>query len=239
MGLLMQATACDDTSLLTPALSEAEIVEGLKSALTVGTDTSVTKLNRTDGYYGDVALRIMLPPEANQVVDNINQLPGGSALLNEVILKMNRGAEEAAAKAKPIFINAITQMTITDARNILFAKDEQGRRIDTAATHFLRRTTYNQLYDAFKPELRASLESVGAVTAWNTLFSNWNTLANSLTGQLLNLKPVNPDLDDYATHRALHGLFIKVKEQEKDIRTNPAERVNDILKKVFGELDKQ
>jgi hypothetical protein len=233
-------TSCDENgNLVLPGLSNEEIVQGLKSALVVGTDTSVTRLNRLNGYFGNAALKILLPPEAAQVVSNINRIPGGQALLDEVVLKMNRGAEQAAVKARPIFVDAITNMTFTDARNILFAKDSLGRRNDTAATNYLRRTTYNGLYSAFQPELRSSLESVGAVTAWNTLFTNWNNFANSFIGQSLNLNPVNPNLDEYATNRALHGLFIQVRAQEDAIRNNPAERVNDILKKVFGELDKQ
>ncbi len=237
--LLLPLNSCDENgNLIVPGLTEAEIVEGLKTALRVGTDSSVNKLNQVNGFFGDQAIKILMPPEASQVLDLISYVPGGNALVNEVVLKMNRGAEQAASEAKPIFVNAVTRMTFTDARNILFAKDAAGKKVDSAATNFLRRNTSDSLYTLFKPKLAGALSSVGADVAWNTLFIRWNTFANSLAGQVVGANAVNPDLNDYATRRALSGVFLKIRDKEKDIRENPAERVNDILKKVFGELDK-
>jgi hypothetical protein len=240
MASLLSLNSCDEQgNLVLPGLTEAEIVDGLKTALRVGTDSSVTRLNKLNGYFGDQAIKILLPPEAGQVLDLISYVPGGNALVNEVILKMNRGAEQAAAEAKPIFVGAITGMTFSDARNILFAKDAAGNKVDSAATNYLRRTTNDSLYTLFRPKISSALNSVGADVAWNTLFTRWNAFANSPGGALVSARPVNADLNDYATRRALNGLFVKIRDKEKDIRENPAERVTDILKKVFGELDKQ
>lgn len=225
--------SCDENgNLILPGLSETEIIDGLKSALRVGADSSVTRLNKVNGFFGDQAIKILLPPEANEAVSFVNSF-GGAPLLNELILKLNRGAEQAAVEAKPIFVNAIVGMNFSEARNILFAKDAAGNKVDSAATNYLRRNTTDSLYMRFRPKINSALSNVGADVAWSQFFTLWNNYAPLVGGQR-----VNPDLSDYATRRALSGLFVKIRDKEKDIRENPAERVNDILKKVFGELDK-
>lgn len=223
---------CEKT--FSPALTEAEVVQGLKSALSVGSDTAVFQTHRTDGYFKDAALKIMMPPDAAPLVKNISYVPGGQALLDEVILLMNRAAEDAAGLAGPIFQEAITQMSVVDAWGILNGPD-------TAATHYLREKTFNQLKTAFQPVITTSLQKellpgVTPLQAWNDLTQAYNGVATSWVGQVAGLTPFTAQLDRWVTHRALQGLFIKIAEEEKAIRKDPVARVNEILRKVFGSL---
>ncbi len=226
--LLTVPTSCEHLEKL--GISEQEIISGLREALSAGANSAASQLSVTDGYFGNQALKLLLPPEAKPVLDNISRIPGGQSLLDDVVLKMNRGAEKAALKAAPIFVNAITSMTLTDGRNILMGSD-------TSATQFLRKNTFSQLTNAFAPEINSAMDEIGAASAWNTLFSNYNTVASSPAGILLNLQPVEANLGAYATNRALSGLFVKIAEQEKFIRDDPAKRTSDLLKKVFAEQD--
>ena len=212
--------------------TNTEIVKGLKEALSVGTDTAVSRLAVVNGYYKDELVKILLPKEANVIIDNISKVPGGKDLVKDVILGINRAAEDAAKDAAPIFKNSITSMNITDALGILKGEDN-------AATEYLRKTTYDQLYDLYKPRINTSTNKdlVGNVStkeAWDDLTGAWNKFAKSMVGKMGGYKPVNVDLDDYLTRKALDGLFIKIAEQEKQIRKNPVARVTDLLKKVFG-----
>lgn len=225
-------TRCDKAEEVLTGLTEQDVVQGLKSALTVGTDTAVFQLNRVDGYFGNQLLKILLPEEASIISDNIGYIPGGQELIDELVLRMNRAAEDAASSATPVFVNAITSMTISDAFGILNGND-------TAATHYLRQKTYPGLYDAFKPIIGESLskpivEGISANEAWENLTTPYNEFANSFPGQILGLTPVNTSLTDHVTRKGLNGLFIKVSEEEKAIRTDPLARVNAILQKVFG-----
>lgn len=218
------------------ALTEAEVTEGLKSALTVGTDTAVSIVSKVNGYYLDELIKIYLPPEANIIIENANSpllaTLGVPELIDDIILKMNRAAEDAAIEATPIFVNAITSMTIIDAFGILNGSD-------TAATHYLREKTFTDLKNAFQPKIASSLDKplVGGISAsetWTTFTELYNEVANSIAGQIAGLTPVSTELDEHVTVKALDGLFIKVSDEEKAIRTDPIARVNDILKKVFG-----
>lgn len=229
LGLGVGLTSCED--VMNPTLTEAEVIQGLKSALTVGTDTAVFQTHRTDGFFRDAAIKILMPADAEPLVKNISYVPGGQALLDEVILLMNRAAEDAAGEAGPVFKDAITQMTIADAWGILNGSD-------TAATHYLRIKTYDRLYDAFLPKINASLgkellPGITPIQAWTDLTSSYNTVANSLVGQLAGLTPVNSQLDTWVIRRALEGLFKKIADEEVAIRRDPLARVNDILRKVF------
>jgi len=225
-ALFLLPFSCKDLEALQAAVNEKDIISGLKEALTVGSNRASVQLSALDGYFGNQALKILLPREAKPVIDNILFIPGGQALIDEVVLKMNRGAEAAASKSVPIFVNAITAMTVSDARNILLGED-------SAATSYLRKNTYSRLDTAFAPTINSAMADVGATTAWSTLFTNYNTFANTTTGILLNLKPVNADLGSYATGKALDGLFLKLAEEEKSIRDNPAQRTTDLMKRVF------
>ncbi|HOB84448.1 MAG TPA: DUF4197 domain-containing protein [Bacteroidales bacterium] len=216
-------------------LTEAEVISGLKEALTTGAKNAAERLAKENGYYGDQLIKILLPDEAKIIVDNISRIPGGEKLVEDVILRINRAAEDAAKEVAPIFVNSVTQMTISDAFGIL-------NGADNAATNYLRSTTYNELYALYKPKIQASTEKkiVGNIStkdSWNTLTSKWNSIANSIAGKLANLKPVNTDLDDFLTSKALSGMFLKVEGEELKIRKEVSARVTPLLQRVFGSLD--
>lgn len=216
-------------------LTRSEIVAGLKEALVVGTNKSVTQLGALDGYYRDELVKIYLPPEADIIVDNISKLPGGEDLVNDVLLRINRAAEDAVSEAKPIFVNAIKSMTIPDAVEILRGEDD-------AATRYLYNTTYDGLYELYRPKIEASLNkklvgNTSTAESWNVLTDKWNSVAGTVVGQVAGLKTVDVDLDEYLTSQALEGLFLKIEQEEQQIRENPAARVTEILKRVFGSVE--
>jgi hypothetical protein len=158
-------------------------------------------------------------------------IPDGKVLIDAAVLKMNRAAEDAAKEAIPIFSNAITSMTLRDATNIIFG-------VDSAATSYLKQTTYNQLVAAYSPKIDNSLRSVGASQAWEALITPYNRFASSPAALLVkDARPINPNLSQYVTQRALDGLFFKVQEEERNIRKNPLARVSNLLQRVFGQLD--
>ncbi len=219
----------------TDTLSEADVVDGLKEALVTGTKNSASILSLEDGYYGDPLVKILLPEEARVIVDNVSRIPGGDRLLEDVILSINRAAEDAAKEVVPIFVSSISGMSINDAFGIL--RGEQD-----AATVYLKNTTYDELYALYKPKIGQSIEKdlvgeLSAADAWNSLTSQWNTLANSVVGRIADLSPVETDLTDYLTNRALDGMFLKVEDEELKIRTQVSARVTPLLQRVFGSLD--
>lgn len=239
-GMILLLSACSQLlNVMQTAgpvpLTEADVIAGLKEALTTGARNSAARLAAENGYYGDAAVKILLPPEARTIVDNISKLPGGEKLVEDVVLRINRAAEDAAKEVAPIFVNSITGMTIADAWGIL-------KGPDNAATTYLRNTTSTELYNLYKPKIRASTEKkiIGDVStkdSWNTLTTRWNTLANSVAGKVAGLKPVNTDLDDYLTNMALGGMFSKVEAEELKIRKDVSARVTPLLRRVFGSLD--
>ena len=217
------------------ALTEDEVVSGLKEALALGAKNSAEKLSMENGYYGDAAVKILLPDEAKTIIDNISKIPGGDQLIEDVILRINRAAEDAAKEVAPIFVSSITQMTVRDAFNILKGADD-------AATTYLKGTTYNELYSLYKPKIRSSTEkkiigNISTKESWIALTGKWNSVANSVAGRLAGLKPVNTDLDDFLTTKALEGMFSKVAVEELKIRKEVSARVTPLLKRVFGSLD--
>lgn len=226
-------SACEELQDIAESsgLSNDEIIKGLKETLTVSTDTSVTLLNARDGYFKDEAVKILLPPEASVIFDNLNKIPGGSILVDETILAINRAAEDAAVEAKPIFVDAITSMSFSDALGILNGHD-------SSATQYLNTTTYSSLATAFSPKISASLSkplvgNTSAESLYGDLVSRYNTIANLSLGLL---KPITDNtLGEYTTRRALDGLFKKVTVEEGKIRNNIGHRVSDLLKRVFGE----
>jgi hypothetical protein len=240
--LLSACTKEKLTEFITQQLSgddDADIVAGLREALRVGTDTSVSILNKENGYFQDLAVKILMPEEVQNLY---NQLPEGLAkegltpVVNDLILKVNRAAEDAAVEAKPIFVNAITNISIVDGYSILKGNDN-------AATMYLKGATYEGLRGLFQPKIEASLakEIVGGVSASSTYTSFVNTYNDAV--DVLNLNPFKEkeyqkittnSLSEHTTRKALDGLFLKVAEEEKAIRTNPLARVTEILKKVFG-----
>jgi hypothetical protein len=199
-------------------LSTDEIVKGLKEALSVGTNNSTGKLSAADGFFKDLAVKVLMPPEAQKVESTLRSA-GAGQLVDDAILSMNRAAEDASKSAAPIFLNAITNMSVNDALGIL-------KGTDTAATAYLRKNTVAQLTAAFKPVIEASLQKTGATRYWAAVFDRYNKMPL--------VKKVNTDLPSYATDRALYGIFFYVAQEEAKIRNNPAARVSDILKKVFA-----
>ena len=223
LAMAMGLMACDQEQI---ALSDEEIVAGLKEALTVGTDTSSTKLNATDGYYQNPKVKIPFPSDVQYVADALSNFqvlgqPVGQTAVDALILKLNRAAEGAADEAKPIFLNAINTMTIDDGLTILMGAD-------SAATSYLKSKTYPDLKTAFKPQIQTSLDQVGAQNAWNSVAGYYNIISST---------PVNTDLADHTTNKALDGLFKLIAEEELKIRTDVNYRISDLLQKVFGEQD--
>ncbi|MCW3785443.1 DUF4197 domain-containing protein [Plebeiibacterium sediminum] len=212
-------------------LTENEIAQGLKEALRVGTDSAAHKLSVTNGYFSDEAVKILLPEEANIIVDNAKKIPGGEKLINDVILSINRAAEDAAKEAGPIFFKAITEMTITDAVKILGGEDN-------AATEYFKSKTYQELFALYSPKIKQSTDKkiiagYSAGQTWESLTSKYNQLAGSFVGQMADLHKVEVELNDYLTQRALDGLFLKISNEESKIRKDPAARVTEILRRVF------
>lgn len=213
-------------------LTETEVILGLKEALTIGTDSSIAKVSATNGFFKDQMIKILLPPEAKIITDNLDnpvlKSLGVSSMIDDVILRMNRSAEEASLKAKPIFVNAIKSMSISDAFGIL-------RGSDTSATHYFRMNTHSQLYSEFNPIIKKYLDmdlvsGISTNKAWNTLTGAYNKVAQFSSS----LTPINTNLDDYVTKKTINGVFVKLADQEKQIRIDPIARVTDILKRVFG-----
>ncbi len=202
-------------------LSNSDISSGLKQALNMGVKNGVDYLSKKDGYYKS-AYKILLPEEAQEVVSALKVVPGMDKVESEIIKKLNRAAEDAVIKAKPIFINAIKQMTFSDVKNILMGDKN-------AATQYLHRTTNSQLYNEFNPIIVSSLNKFGALDYWSDAINSYNKIPF--------VKKMNPKLDDYVTQRALEGLFGMVEKKELDIRNNIRSRTTDLLRRVFALQD--
>lgn len=214
-------------------LSNTEIVNGLKEALLVATDSSIAHLSAVDGYLKDMTIKILLPPEARTITDNISKLPGGAKLVDDVIVRINRAAEDAAKGAKPIFVNSVRDMTFEDAAQIL-------KGPDNAATLYFEQKTSQQLGELYRPKIKESLNKsliagISTQQSWNNLTTAWNKMAGSGLGKMARLKTVNVNLEEYFLQQALKGMFVKIADREKDIRTNAKARVTTLLQKVFGE----
>ena len=205
-------------------LTNEEIGNALKEALNVGVTKGVEKLSAVDGYYKSALYKILIPADMKNVVSRLKNLPGFQNIETDIMEKMNRGAEKAATKATPIFLNAIKSLTFQDAMNLLMGEKN-------AATSFLNRTTNQQLYNEFNPIIKSSLAEVGCTKYWSDCVTAYNKLPL--------VKKANPDLGDYVTKEALNGLFGMVAEKELEIRSNPALRTSDLLKKVFAKQDKK
>ena len=201
----------------TPALSTAEIASGLREALRIGTQNSTGRLAAADGFFANAAVKILMPEEAKKVESTLRSIGLGS-LVDKAVLSMNRAAEDAAKSATPIFVDAIRTMTITDALGIL-------KGGDYAATNYFKDKTTVSLTNAFRPVIEKALTKVDATKYWNDVFTAYNKFA---------AKPVNTDLAGYVTERALAGIFYEVAQEELQIRKDPAARVTELLKKVFG-----
>lgn len=193
-------------------------VSGLKEALAIGTENAVKAVSKTDGYYRNPTVKILLPDKIQKVADVVAKL-GFQEQVDRFILSMNRAAEAAAPKAATLFAEAVKAMSFDDARKIL-----QGG--DTAATQYFRDKTSNKLYDEFKPVVSSNMNQAGVMRAYQDMTAPYESLPFASRESI--------DLDHYVTNKALDGLFFMVGEEEKRIRTNPAARVTDLLKTVFG-----
>lgn len=201
------------------SLSNDEIIRGLKEALSIGTDSAAKKLHKTDGFFANAVLKILMPDEAKKAESTLRKAGLGS-LSDNVILSMNRAAEDATGGISAIFINAVKQMTVTDGLKIL-------KGGDFAATEYLKAATSAKLIEQLKPVIEASLKKVNATNYWKEAFSAYNKLPFTKS-------QVNTDLTGYVTEKSLSGIFYAIGQEEQKIRKDPAAQVTSLLKKVFG-----
>ena len=198
--------------------SDLEIGTALKQALAQGTSKSANQLGAVNGYFGNAAVKILFPPEAKKVESALRGI-GLNKLCDQVILSMNRAAEDAAKSAAPIFLNSIKQMTLKDVSNILLGSKD-------AATQYFERTTTAQLTAQFKPVIKTSMDKVGATKYYGTAVDEYNKLPF--------VSHMNPDISDYATQKAIAGLFVEIAKEELNIRQNIGARSTPVVQKVFA-----
>lgn len=260
---IFSTVSCDMLNTKDLGPTSAEIIDGLKTALTIGTDSSSSKLSAVDGYFRDQTVKILLPPQAqailtykdNSIFQNLGLTSQINTQIDNVILSINRSAEKAAKSAAPIFVNAITNLTINDGLSILNGVVPTTTKSGTtafdslAATHYLSNQTYISLSNTFKPPIDSALNNdlglgFSANQAWTTLTNLYNqgVQANNAAYLLgistVHLDSITVDLGTYCTNKALDGLFLKVGNEERKIRANPYNYASDIIKKVFGSVAK-
>lgn len=221
-SIVIIATGC--ASLNLPGISgggitQDEAAQGIREALVQGTTTAILNLNKEDGFFGNQAYKLFLPPDASKIEGTLRDLGLGKTV-DKAILQINRGAEEAVGQAKPIFADAIRQMTIRDALNIV-------RGTNDGATQYFKDKTTGQLIAAFSPIIKSALDKTSATRYYTEVVNTYNRLPTTFN-------KVNPDLPSYVTGKAVDALFDQIAKEELNIRQNPAARVSEILKKVFG-----
>lgn len=224
--------------------TNTEAVEAMKSALNIGAQNSSDDLSQENAYYNNPLLKILLPPEADVILDVLDKIPNGEELYNNVIKGLNRSAEEAAKEVVPIFSTAITDMTVQDGIGIVTGERD-------AATVYLKDKTYSQLMKLYAPKMDIVLDkplipgvNISTNTAWKNLVDAYNDNVASLDDNFIGgiigglagvtLEPVEVDLSQYVTGKALDGVFVKVGEEEGKIRDNPWGYGKNIIEKVFG-----
>lgn len=221
-GLLNKESIAKKTSAIksggVPKLSNEEVVKGLKEALAVGTNNSSSLAGKLDGFYKNPRIYIPWPAEAAAMKEKLMKL-GFAKQIEDFEMSLNRAGEEAALKAAPVFVGAITNMSVQDGFAIL-------KGTDTAATNYLRKTTYAPLKENFLPVVKTAIEKVNVTKYWEPLVTAYNKIPL--------VKKQNPDLDEYVTNKAINGLMVLIADEEIKIRKDPAARVTDLLKKVFG-----
>ena len=201
------------------SFTQDEAGQAIKEALTKGITHGVDLVSVTDGYFKNPTIKIPFPPQAQQVESGLRSIGLGSQV-DQAVESFNHAAENAAKAATPIFINAIKQLTITDAINIVNNQQKD------AATQFLKRTTTDQLVAAFKPSIKDALDKVNATKYWSDIMTQYNRIPFH--------SPVETDLPDYVTRKAIDGLFYMIAQEEAKIRKDPLAQTTDLLKKVFG-----
>jgi len=202
----------------TTALSEQDAVSGIKEALSNGTTKSVSLTSITNGFFGNVEIKIPFPQDAKEVETKLRAMGMGNKI-DEFVLSINRAAEDASKEATTIFIDAVKAMTVTDAINIVKGNND-------AATRYLDKTTTPQLTTKFQPIIKTSLDKVDATKYWEEIITTYNKIPF--------VKKMNPNLTEYVTAKAISGLFVMIAKEEANIRKNPLAQTSDLLKKVFG-----
>jgi len=217
LGLL----SCETLSNLpmSTTITQAEAAQGIRDALDQGVGRGINLLNKEDGFFGNQAYKLFLPQEAVKIENTLRQIGMGS-LVDKAILQINRSAEDAVGYARPIFLDAIKQMTIADAINIIKGPKD-------AATQYFREKTTSKLIAAFTPIIKGSLDKFSATKYYGDMISTYNNFPTTMN-------KLNPDLPSYVVDKAVSALFDQVAQEEANIRANPVARTTDILKKVFG-----
>lgn len=223
--VVFQLMACGELQQVVNQLPQSnstlDVAGGLREALHMGIDKQVTKLTQKDGFLKNELVKIMLPKDLQKVDKTLRDI-GLDNLADEGLRVLNRAAEDAVSEATPIFIDAIKNISFSDAKSILLGSDD-------AATKYLNQRTQTALYAKFNPVIKSSFEKVGADKIWSNLITKYNSIP--LTNK------VNPNLTDYVTQEALDGVFTMIAVEEKEIRTKTASRTTDLLKKVFSLQD--
>lgn len=208
-------------TIITDEDSDIDVSGGLKEALQVGVDDAVGSLSSVNGYL-ESPYKILIPEDAQKIVSTVSKLPGFKNVEKDLIAKMNEGAELAAKKAGPIFLDAIKQMSIKDASNILLGEKN-------AATNYLESSSRTELYKTFLPVITSALEEVNAISLWNKVVTAYNKVPFT--------KKLNPDLDDHVNNKALDGMFSLIAQKETGIREDVSLRTSPLLKQVFAKQD--
>lgn len=222
LALTITLASCDVLSKIPTGgggVTETEAADGIKEALSQGLVKAVLQLNREDGFFKDALYKILMPPDAKKIENTLRDL-GMGKMVDKAILQINRAAEDAAGYAKPIFVDAIKSMTLSDAIGLV-------RNGDTSATHFFRVKTTDKLIAAFLPVIRTSLDRVEATKYYSDVINTYNNFPTTI-------KKINPDLPSFVTTKATDALFDLVAKEEQNIRQNIAARTTDLLRKVFG-----
>lgn len=214
--------SCETLSKLpqsTVPLTEAEAAQGIREALDHGVARGIQLLNKEDGFFGNQTYKLFLPPEAQRIESTLRQL-GMGGMVDRAILQINRAAEDAVGATRPIFLDAIREMTIADALNII-------RGPNDAATQYFRQRTTGKLTTAFTPVVKQSLEKFSATKYYDEVVKTYNNFPTTLN-------KLNPNLTSYVVDRAIGALFDQIAKEEAAIRENPAARTTEILRRVFG-----
>ena len=222
-SLLLIVFSCDTLTKINNSLplvvTEAEAAQGIRDALDKGVERGISTLNVTDGFFGSQAYKLFMPEEARKIENTLRQL-GMGAMVDKAILQINRAAEDAVGFARPIFVDAIKEMTIADAINIVKGSND-------AATQYFRQKTTDRLVAAFTPVVKSSLEKFSATKYYADVINTYNNFPTTL-------QKINPDLPSYVVGKAVDALFDQVAKEEANIRANPVARTTEILRKVFG-----
>jgi hypothetical protein len=221
--LVLSMTSCDTLSNLPGGglgnITESEAAEGMRQALDQGVGRGISFLNKQDAFFGSEIYKVLLPPEAQKVENTLRQL-GMGGMVDRAILQINRAAEDAVGYARPIFVDAIKQLTIADAINII-------RGGSDAATQYFRQKTTEKLIAAFSPVIKSSLDNFSATKYYSDVMTTYNNFPTTR-------QKINPDLVSFVAGKAVDALFDQVAKEEANIRANPVARTTDILRKVFG-----